>query len=426
MIDYETYINRNYKNLGDRFLLTKENQLYGFYIDDENLRTKTSLINDKKQNFFIERSKNQIKPGTKESNDLYNRIKTNESNTQLVTGFEIDADWIEAIQDTAKLYNSTHIRFFNDNGSVRVNLFDYRQYRTDIITLKEQKLVVATELLPARTNDEFSCSILARSFSKLQRLNYDVTVSSRFILLESTNSERFDIEYCLSTQPIVEPILEFEHDSLKENVSLLYSWNNDDSHRHIALKELADEEVEIKPDDVKLKWIKKYYSEIIPRVIEEQTKRTASETRQKLKHKKEFAKSKDTELKKKLKKQIDKIEKYSPKIKGLIKELKDEYEQYKVACNKGNEQKIIQKLYDQRRNIEGMIHKEVKKRTAEKYKEEKGDVMITFLTHKNSKEKYMLIKRKNNHILIKNKDITSRFQNKTTDEVKLLLSKNFQ
>ena len=48
--------------------------------------------------------------------------------------------------------------------------------------------------------------------------------------------------------------------------------------------------------------------------------------------------------------------------------------------------------------------------------------MITFLTNKKSKEKYMLIQRKNNHFLIKSdKSITTRFQNKTTDEVKRIL-----
>lgn len=424
MIEFDKILKPQHRKYGDYFILSKDSELIGFYNDNEALRTKTTFLNDTNKNLFISRLNNLEHRKYKQSDydKLLNKLKTLEDKSSFITRFEITSDWIEAIKDSANFYKSTHIRFFNDNNAVRVNLFDYRQYRTDIITLKEQNLIVVTETIPdAIVNKTFSASLLARAFDKMAVNDYAVEITNDYVFFDSLSDER--VEYGLATQNVIEPILKFQHETIKENCSLLFSWSNDDTNTSVELQELNDEQIERTPDELELEYLKTYYSKTLPKVIQQERK-NQQETKKEitsLKRKLRTAKGNERKaIESRLKKHI----KYAPIVNDYIAELEIEYETIK---KENFSDKAYEKRFNKRKELRGKKHKDTAVKKVEKYKQEKGDVMITFLTNKKSKEKYMLIQRKNNHFLIKSdKSITTRFQNKTTDEVKRILANNFK
>ena len=107
--------------------------------------------------------------------------------------------------------------------------------------------------------------------------------------------------------------------------------------------------------------------------------------------------------------------KYAPIVNEYIAELEIEYETIK---KENFSDKAYEKRFNKRKELRGKKHKDTAVKKVEKYKQEKGDVMITFLTNKKSKEKYMLIQRKRHHFHKVDKSIT-RFQNKTIDDKRI-------
>ena len=83
---------------------------------------------------------------------------------------------------------------------------------------------MVTETIPdAIVNKTFSASLLARAFDKMPN-DYAVEITNDYVFFDSLSDER---EYGLATQNVIEPILKFQHETIKENCSLLFKYNDD-------------------------------------------------------------------------------------------------------------------------------------------------------------------------------------------------------
>lgn len=213
------YLLGKYKQFGDRFLLTKDSKLFIFSDRDRDYVFETTHSYKISKNIFL--AKDNFKITQKNIDELIVRLETCTSD-EIVDSFLLRSKYVEIMRKELRERKSTHLRFFNQDDKVRINMFDYRKFLSDVIPVKGQNLSIATLQLPGQISESFGLTISALSFLRLENIDYDVEVlENKRITFTSLDEKKYFI-FHFQHQGFEEPIIQFQHDTLNKNVSLLY------------------------------------------------------------------------------------------------------------------------------------------------------------------------------------------------------------
>ena len=232
-----TKIHKNYSSLGDEFLFTPDSYItifsskknkYNEVVKDDfiirkvfgRISNEPIMVSKKKLLSDSITSINQIfdKSGKKdvlERVQKLNKLLKNDS-VQYLTLSELI---LTAIKDSISFYEITHVRFHSSENQLKIKLFDYRKFINQDI-----KFGVVEYIDKQKTKDDFSFTINSDSFMSLHDSNYEINILDNGII-EFLSLDKNSFEYLFRNQDIVEPIIQFKHEKIKQDISLLLVSN---------------------------------------------------------------------------------------------------------------------------------------------------------------------------------------------------------
>ena len=209
----ESVINK-YGSYGSSFIITPNQYLISFDGDDTNdliVKSKISYSTDKP---IVIQTK---KPIQNESiDDWMNRFSQLTSSTS-IQQLNLSKTHIDVFQDSIKHYKGTHLRFFTDDGQIRIRIFDFTKFIYEITF--DGGMYSETTLKNVKPKTEFSFTLSSKSFLKLPLHDFSIELLENgiveFISLDDS------IEFLFRDQQIEEPIIEFTNEKLGSRISLL-------------------------------------------------------------------------------------------------------------------------------------------------------------------------------------------------------------
>jgi len=156
------------------------------------------------------------------TNDQSAIIFGNEENDDLVTKslFRLRIKK-SVIQDTIKLSDATHIRFYSDKNRIKISIFNYRKFINDVTPLIDDNFAISELTLNEFiVSSDFTFTIKATSFLKIPEHTYEVEFLRNGII--GFTSLDADIEFFFRDQEIQEPIINFVNEKLGKEISLLW------------------------------------------------------------------------------------------------------------------------------------------------------------------------------------------------------------
>ena len=147
-------------------------------------------------------------------------------NSDAVSLFTLTDNRIKEINLAISALDATHIRFHHKNGTVWVNIFDYRCFLYDFRIKKEHPFEVATLNLFKRSDTEFTFTMNAGSFKKLLEQDYSVRIGDNaYAEFSSAESKKMEFSYLIRGQDIIEPVVTFFNDQLGSYICFVPSPN---------------------------------------------------------------------------------------------------------------------------------------------------------------------------------------------------------
>ena len=197
---------RQFKSYGDTFLYTPENLLYCFpkeTVNDLVIQIRSFLI--VKQPVYFDRYGDTPKRiSKKDVQNLYENLQKLE--VVYDEEFNLHRTQISAIQDLIKDKNTpyTHIRFFSENNQVKVRIFDYTSFVSELY-VKDKPVTIYEEIIEDTfIKNDFNFSINVSSFKEMQKDEYTVqTFGDEYIKFSGMS----DVSYYFRNQNIQEPIV---------------------------------------------------------------------------------------------------------------------------------------------------------------------------------------------------------------------------
>lgn len=215
-----TQLNKKFGSYGEYFIITKNQYVivFGNQSNDDFALTAPFGLFQKSSSMYSRYSLMKVR--SKEIDGLIERFQA-ETNEPPIQQFFLTQSYITAIQDTIKVYNATHIRFFSENNQIKIAIFDYRKFVNEITPLLDKNIAIA-ELVITDTEifTDFSISIKASSFQRLPNDNFDTQVLSNGLC--NFTSLDTDFEFFFRDQEIQEPILKFVNEKHNLDISLLF------------------------------------------------------------------------------------------------------------------------------------------------------------------------------------------------------------
>jgi len=207
------FLQSRYSKFGNRFIVTPDYELLCFSDSHDDLVTKFVFPISVTKPIFVDLDDVGHENERIDSIiDDFNRLSTQTP----VIEFPLVRKTLESLHDTIKLVDSTHIRFFTRDKSIFVRVFDYRKYLYEVSF--NGSGYNETVLSGQKPTVDFSFTIDSKSFSKLMKENYQVEVLRNgivgFVSVDSNS------EFYFRDQDVIEPILEFQHETLKKSVSI--------------------------------------------------------------------------------------------------------------------------------------------------------------------------------------------------------------
>jgi hypothetical protein len=143
-----------------------------------------------------------------------------------VSLFTLTDNRIKEIKLAISALDATHVRFHHKNGTVWVNIFDYRCFLYDFRVKKEHPFQVGTLNLFKRSDVDFTFTMNAGPFKKLLEQDYSVRIGDNgYAEFSSAESKKMDFTYLIRGQDIIEPVVTFFNDQLDSDICFLPSPN---------------------------------------------------------------------------------------------------------------------------------------------------------------------------------------------------------
>ena len=206
-----------YKTYGQTFLYTPEFYLYCFPKE-----TLNDLVIQVQNNLFIEEPIYFDKNGEKNKSvsdkdvrNLYEHVRKLE--VIYDEEFNINKIHIRAIQDLIKESKApyTHIRFFSENNQVKVRIFDYTSFVSELYA-KDKPITIYEEVIEDTfISNDFSFSLNVLSFKEVQVNDFTVqTFGDEYIKFSDVSG----VSYFLRNQNIQEPIVKITNAQIPQDI----------------------------------------------------------------------------------------------------------------------------------------------------------------------------------------------------------------
>ena len=194
--------------------------------DDCVVNGSISLLTDRVLEFDLDAQTNEFDLDSSVIESINQKKKSH-----AVAIFSISAITIREIKLAISSLDATHIRFHHKDGSVWVNVFDYRCFLYDHRVKKEHPFTIGTLNLMKRSNQDFSFTMNAPSFKKILEQDYSVRIGHNgYAEFASSEYKKQDFAYLVRGQDIVEPVVNFFNDQLDSEVSFIPALDPEDIH----------------------------------------------------------------------------------------------------------------------------------------------------------------------------------------------------
>jgi len=206
---------RNFGSYGTNFILTTNHNVISFNDDVSNdLIVKSKFSHPSDKSVIFQKNKKTIKD--EQVDDWlvnFNKLTRFPS----VQEFNLSKSTVDTLQDSINHYDVTHLRFFTENGQIKIRLFDYRKFVYEISFINGA--YVETILKNVISIEDFTFTINSSSFLKLPINDFNVDVLDNGII--DFISQDDDVEFFFRDQEIQEPIIQFTNEKSGREISLL-------------------------------------------------------------------------------------------------------------------------------------------------------------------------------------------------------------
>lgn len=211
------FLKKEYQSFGSKFIITPKQELICFWFDGET----TDLISKFRFPYLSVKTPQIVELADKNISNEQNQSILNDftrlTTDTLVEIFKFNRKYLESLQDTIRLIDATHIRFFTKNERIYIRVFNLPKLRCESSFI--DGAYYETWLAGDNSLNDFTFTLNSTSFLKLKKADYEINVLKNGII--DFVSLDFDGEFYFRTQDIVEPIIEFEHETLKKQISLI-------------------------------------------------------------------------------------------------------------------------------------------------------------------------------------------------------------
>ena len=144
--------------------------------------------------------------------------------TPSVANFWISGLVIKKLKGVISELDATHLRFHQKDGTIWVNIFDYRSFMYDERIKNDHPFVIGTQDLRERCTNDFSFTVNASSFRKMPIQDYSVRVGANgYADFSSADEKQVDFSWGVKGQHVREPVVTFFNDQFGGDISLVLS-----------------------------------------------------------------------------------------------------------------------------------------------------------------------------------------------------------
>lgn len=211
---------KKFGSYGEHFIVTKNQSVIIFGNEDNDDYGVVAPFGFFQKNPSMYSRNTLVKVQVQYLNDLIDRFHE-EANVLPIEQFLLKSTYISAIQDTIKIYNATHIRFYSEQNQIKVAIFDYRKFVNEVTPLIDKNIAIAELIISdVESFSDFTISIKSASFLKLPVENFDIEVLSNGLC--GFTSLDTDFEFYFRDQEIQEPVIKFLNEKHNLDISLLF------------------------------------------------------------------------------------------------------------------------------------------------------------------------------------------------------------
>jgi len=156
------------------------------------------------------------------SNDLLQLFQNLSSlkRTIAVAMFTIYESDVRKIKNSVKKLDATHLRFWSNQNSVKVTVFDCRDFDYDRRIGRKNSLKMEYLDIETTKTDDFTFTINAESFKKIPNGDWNLRVGLNGVTEITPMNE--SESYLIRDQQINEPVTVFDSSSVGQKISFLF------------------------------------------------------------------------------------------------------------------------------------------------------------------------------------------------------------
>jgi hypothetical protein len=218
---YKTILNK-FKNNG-KVLFFKNKFYFNGLNNFDDLLIKGNLKTKKPQAISILFRNKQPEELNDNKKDIINLVQKNENLTNVgaITSIFLEKQTIKDIQRVIKKSNSTYLRIFNNEKSIQISIFDYRQFIPRTRLLRQKSFQYYNLPTSEEQVEKFSKTIKADSFLMLPNIDLWLRINQNSII--TFTDEDTETKYLIREQDINEPVCNFFNPKINKSITFVFT-----------------------------------------------------------------------------------------------------------------------------------------------------------------------------------------------------------
>jgi type III secretory pathway component EscR len=218
---YKTILNK-FKNNG-KVLFFKNKFYFNGLNNFDDLLIKGNLKTKKPQAISILFRNKQPEELNDNKKDIINLVQKNENLTNVgaITSIFLEKQTIKDIQRVIKKSNSTYLRIFNNEKSIQISIFDYRQFIPRTRLLRQKSFQYYNLPTSEEQVEKFSKTIKADSFLMLPNIDLWLRINQNSII--TFTDEDTETKYLIREQDINEPVCNFVNPKINKSITFVFT-----------------------------------------------------------------------------------------------------------------------------------------------------------------------------------------------------------
>jgi len=218
---YKTILNK-FKNNG-KVLFFKNKFYFNGLNNFDDLLIKGNLKTKKPQATAILFRHKQPEELNDNKKDIINLVQKNENLTNVgaITSIFLEKQTIKDIQRVIKKSNSTYLRIFNNEKSIQISIFDYRQFIPRTRLLRQKSFQYYNLPTSEEQVEKFSKTIKADSFLMLPNIDLWLRINQNSII--TFTDEDTETKYLIREQDINEPVCNFVNPKINKSITFVFT-----------------------------------------------------------------------------------------------------------------------------------------------------------------------------------------------------------